>query len=168
MSGNYFMGFEPVQDDFYHGFTRMNDEADGSKVLADIQVTLSRKCNNQRLSPTWGRTFSCSPDFVANICQNIYHCLPACITSSAGTLSTPADLPFFSAATAISVSSRRIGSRDLRWIGTTGTYKNYKTILVTSAVDQDGRLLLYKFSVDQELPMNNIHVDVDRADTAVD
>ena len=56
---NYFfsLGFKPIQDDFQHDFVRMTDEADSSVVLADLQVALSRECNNLRLSP-WGRSFS--------------------------------------------------------------------------------------------------------------
>ena len=76
----------------------MTDEADSSVVLAELQVALFRECNNQRLSP-WGRPFFCSPDPVTDLC------------SSAGILSTPADVPFVSDATAISTSSRRIGCR---------------------------------------------------------
>ena len=50
---NYFfsLGFKPVSDDFQHDFSRMTDEADSSVVLAELQVALSRECNNQRLSP---------------------------------------------------------------------------------------------------------------------
>ena len=56
---NYFfsLGFQPIQDEFQHDFARMTDEADSSVVLAELQVTLFRECNNQRLSP-WGRSFS--------------------------------------------------------------------------------------------------------------
>ena len=76
--GNYFfsLGFKPIQDDFQHDFARMTDEADRSVVLAELQVALFRECNNQRLSP-WGRPFSRSPDPVTDLCQNIYHGLPA-------------------------------------------------------------------------------------------
>ena len=38
----------------------MTDEANSSVVLAELQVTLFRECNNHRLS-LWGRPFSCSP-----------------------------------------------------------------------------------------------------------
>ena len=57
---NYFfsLGFKPIQD---------TDEADGSVVLAELQVTLFRECNNQRLSP-WGRPFSFSPDPATDLC----------------------------------------------------------------------------------------------------
>ena len=66
---NYFLslGFKPIQDDCQHDFARMTDEADSSVVLAKLQVALFRECNNQRLSP-WGRTFSCSPDPVTDLC----------------------------------------------------------------------------------------------------
>ena len=41
-SGNYFLrlGFKPIQDDFWHDFARMTDEADSSVVLAKLQVAL--------------------------------------------------------------------------------------------------------------------------------
>ena len=68
---NYFfsLGFKPIQDDFQHDFARMTDEADSSAYLAELQVALFRKCNNQRLSSsTWGRPFSCSPDPVTDLC----------------------------------------------------------------------------------------------------
>ena len=32
-------------------FSCMADEADGSVVLAELQVAICRECNNQRLSP---------------------------------------------------------------------------------------------------------------------
>ena len=66
---NYFfsLGFQPIQDDFQHDFARMTDEAGSSVVLAELQVALFRECNNQRLSP-WGRSFSCSPDSVTDLC----------------------------------------------------------------------------------------------------
>ena len=70
---NYFfsLGFKPIQDDFQHNFARMTDEADSSVVLAELHVAFFRECNNQRLSP-WGRPFSCSPDPVTDLCQNIW------------------------------------------------------------------------------------------------
>ena len=64
------------KDDFRHDFARMTDEADSSVVLAELQVALFRERNNQRLSPL-GRPFSCSTDPVTDLCQNIYHGLPA-------------------------------------------------------------------------------------------
>ena len=66
---NYFfsLGCKPIQDDFQHDFARMTDEADSSLVLAEMQVALFRECNNQRLRP-WGRTVSCSPDPVTDLC----------------------------------------------------------------------------------------------------
>ena len=64
------------QDYFQHDFARMTDEADSSVVLAELQVALFRDCKNQRLGQ-WGRPFSCSPDSVTDLCQNIYHGLPA-------------------------------------------------------------------------------------------
>ena len=66
---NYFfsLGFKPIQDDFQHDFARKTDEADSSVVLAELQVALFKECNYQRLSP-WGRSFSCSPDPVTDLC----------------------------------------------------------------------------------------------------
>ena len=66
---NYFfsLGFKPIQDDFQHDLARMTGEADGSVVLAELQVAFFRECNNQRLSP-WGRPFSCSPDPDTDLC----------------------------------------------------------------------------------------------------
>ena len=67
-SNNIFsLGFNPIQDDFQHDFARMTDVADSSVVLAELQIALFKECNNQRLSP-WGRPFSCSPDFVTDLC----------------------------------------------------------------------------------------------------
>ena len=40
------LGFKPIQDDFQHDFARMTDEADSSVVLAELQVSLFRECNN--------------------------------------------------------------------------------------------------------------------------
>ena len=59
-------GFKPIQDDFQNDFALMTDEADSSVVLAKLQVTPFRECNNQRLS-SWGRPFSCSPDPVTDL-----------------------------------------------------------------------------------------------------
>ena len=66
---NYFfsLGFQPIQDDFQDDFARMTDEADSSAVLAELQVTHFRECNNQRLSPL-ERPLSCSPDSVTDLC----------------------------------------------------------------------------------------------------
>ena len=66
---NYFfsLGFKSIQDDFQHDFARMTDEADSSVVLAELQISLFRECNNQRLS-LWSRPFSCFPDPVLDLC----------------------------------------------------------------------------------------------------
>ena len=61
------LGFKPIQDDFQHDFARMTDEADGSVVLAELQVALFRECVNQQLSP-WCWPFSWSPDPVTDLC----------------------------------------------------------------------------------------------------
>ena len=39
---NYFfsLGFKPIQEDFQHDLARMTGEADGSVVLAELQVAL--------------------------------------------------------------------------------------------------------------------------------
>ena len=46
---NYFFsfGFKPIQDDFQHDFARMTDEADSFVVMAELQVSFFRECNNQ-------------------------------------------------------------------------------------------------------------------------
>ena len=54
-------GFKPIQHQFQHDFTRMTEETNSSVVLAELQIAVFRKCNNQRLGP-WVRSFSCSPD----------------------------------------------------------------------------------------------------------
>ena len=66
---NYFfsLGSKHIQDYFQHDFARMTDVADCSVVLAELQVSLFRECNNQRLGPL-GRPFSCSPDPVTDLC----------------------------------------------------------------------------------------------------
>ena len=66
---NYFfsLGLRPIQNDFQHDFARMTDEANGSVVLAELQVALFRQRKNQRLSP-WSRPFSCSPAPVTDLC----------------------------------------------------------------------------------------------------
>ena len=33
---NHLFGFKPIQDDFQHGFARVNDGANGSVVLAEL------------------------------------------------------------------------------------------------------------------------------------
>ena len=93
---NYFfsLGVKPIQDDFQHDFARMTDEADSSVVLAELQVALFRECNNQRLSP-WGRSFSCSPNPVTDLCQNIYHALPASLNKFCWYIINSGRLPVF-------------------------------------------------------------------------
>ena len=71
-------------------------EADSSVVLAELQGSLFRECNNQRLSP-WGRPFSCSPDPVTDLCQNIYHGLPASLKNFCWYIINSGRLPLFSA-----------------------------------------------------------------------
>ena len=68
-------------------------EADSSVVLAQLQVGHFRECNNQRLS-SWSRPFSCSPDPVIDLCQNIYHGLPASLNMFCWYIITPEDFPF--------------------------------------------------------------------------
>ena len=93
---NYFFSlwFKPVQDDFQHDFAQMTDEADSSVVLTELQVAVFRECNNQRLSP-WGRPFSCSPDPVTDLCQNIYHGLPASLNKFCWYIINSERLPLF-------------------------------------------------------------------------
>ena len=95
-SSNYFfsLGFKPIQYDFQHDLARMTDEADSSVVLAELQVALFRECNNQRLSPL-GRPFSCSPDPVTDLYQNIYHGLPASLNKFCWYIINSRRLPLF-------------------------------------------------------------------------
>ena len=58
-----------------------------------------------------GRPFSCFPELITDLCQTSIMVSPSAWTSSAGILSTAADFPLFSAATASSTSSWRIGCR---------------------------------------------------------
>ena len=101
---NFSLGFKPIQDDFQHDFALMTDEADRSVALAQLQVALLG-------SESMGRPFSCSPNPVSYLYKISTIVSPRAGTGSAGILSTPADFSFFSDATAISTSSRRIGCR---------------------------------------------------------
>ena len=79
-------------------------------VLAELQVALFRECDNS----DWVHGVGHSP--VLQILLQISvktstMVSPPAWTSSPGILSTPADFPFFSDATAISTSSRKIGCR---------------------------------------------------------
>ena len=69
------LGFKPIQDDFQHDFAPVTDEADGSVVLRALSCSFFWECNDQRLSP-WGRQFSCSPDLITVLCNNINNSLP--------------------------------------------------------------------------------------------
>ena len=110
-SNNLFsLGFEPVQNDFQHDFICMTDETDDSVVVVELWIVLVRECNNQRLSP-WGRPFSCFPDLVTDLYQNIHHGLLACLNKFCWYIINFCRLSFFCAATAISTSSRRISCR---------------------------------------------------------
>ena len=72
------LGFESVQDDFQYDLPWMTGEANGSVILAELYVALFRECNNKRLSPC-GWPFSCFPDLVTGLGQNINHGLPSCL-----------------------------------------------------------------------------------------
>ena len=95
---------KPIQDDFQHGFAQMTDEADSSVVLAQLQDALFMECNNQRLS-LCDRPFSCyrsllkHPSWAPRQLEQVV----------LGILSTPADFPLFSDATAISTSRSSSG-----------------------------------------------------------
>ena len=56
---------ETVKDDLQHDLTRMTDKADGSVVLAQLQVAFLWECDKLGLSPC-GRPFSCLPSLVAD------------------------------------------------------------------------------------------------------
>ena len=79
----------------------MTEETDSSVALAQLQVALLE-------SESMGRPFSCSPNPVSYLCKTSTIVSPRAGT---GILSTPADFSFFSDATVISTSSRRIGCR---------------------------------------------------------
>ena len=110
---NYFfsLGFKPIQDNFQHDFAWMTDEADSSVVLVELQVAL---LGNVLISD-WVHGVGHSPVLQILLQIPVKHLLwsprHAAWTSSADILSTPADFPLFSDATAISTSSRRIGCR---------------------------------------------------------
>ena len=62
------LGLKPVLDDFQHDFAQMTGEADTSVSLANFRyVCLYRERSNLQLSP-WDWRFSCSPDFVTDLC----------------------------------------------------------------------------------------------------
>ena len=86
----------------------MADKAGGSVVLAQLQVAFLWECVNEGLSPCSLH----SPVFQIfsqiEVRMSII-ALPPAWTNSAGMLSMPADIPIFSALTAASTASRRIG-----------------------------------------------------------
>ena len=84
----------------------MADKADGSVVLAQLQVAFLWECDNYGLSPC-GRPFF--PILLQLEVRISIVASPPVWTNSAGMLSTPADFPIFSALTAASTASRRIG-----------------------------------------------------------
>ena len=113
---NYFfsLGFQPIQDDFQHDFARMTDADDSSVVQAELQVALLGSV----IISDWVHGIGHSPvlQILLQISVRTSNMVsPPAWTSSSGILSTPADFPFFSDATAISTSSRRIGCRSSSW-----------------------------------------------------
>ena len=64
-------GLSVLKMTFSMAFTCMADEADGSVVLAELQVAFFRECINQRLSP-WGRPFSYFPDLVTDLSDPLW------------------------------------------------------------------------------------------------
>ena len=86
----------------------MADKADGSVVLAQLQFAFLWECDNYGLSHVVGH----SPVFqilLQIVVRMSIMASPPAWTNSAGMLSTPADFPIFSALTAASTSSHRIG-----------------------------------------------------------
>ena len=85
----------------------MADKADGSVVLAQLQIAFLWECDNKGLSPC-GLPFSCLPYLLQIVVwMSIMASLPV-RTNSAGMLSTAADFLIFSALTADSTSSSGI------------------------------------------------------------
>ena len=84
----------------------MTNEADGSVVLAELEVALLRKCNKSVTEPM-DLTFSCSVlhGLITKLCQNISHCLPTCLNSSV--VCCQLRFLLFSAATAVSTFSQK-------------------------------------------------------------
>ena len=76
------------QQFFSLGFKPIQDEADSSVVLAELQVAIFKQCDNQRLSP-WGKSFSCSPDPVTDFC------LPASLNKICWYIINSGRLPLF-------------------------------------------------------------------------
>ena len=94
-SNSFFsLGFKNITDVFQHDFAQMTDEANSSVVLAELQVTLFRKGNNQRLSPL-DRPFSCSPDPVTDLCSNIYYGLTTSLNKFCWYIINSGRLPLF-------------------------------------------------------------------------
>ena len=56
----------------------MADEADGSVVLAQLQVAFLWECDNQESNPR-GRPFSCLPNLVADCGQDVNHGFSFCL-----------------------------------------------------------------------------------------
>ena len=92
----------------------MTDEADSSVVLAELQVALFRECNNQPLSP-WGKPFSCSPDPVTDLSKHLSWSPRQLEQDLLVYYQLRKTSPFFSDATAIATSSRRMGCRSSSW-----------------------------------------------------
>ena len=65
-----------IQNDFQHLFARMADEADGSVVLTQLQISFLGECDDELLSPRcW--PFSNPPDLIADVGEHVGHCLPS-------------------------------------------------------------------------------------------
>ena len=56
----------------------MADKADGSVVLAQLQIAFLWECDNKGLSPC-GRPFSCLPNLVADCDQDVNHDFSSCL-----------------------------------------------------------------------------------------
>ena len=87
--------------------TRMADKADGSVVLAQLQVAFLWECATRECVHVVGHSPVLQILLQIAVRMSIMASPPAW-TDSAGMLSMPADFPIFSALTAASTSSRRI------------------------------------------------------------
>ena len=90
-----------------HGANGMADKADGSVVLAQLQVAFLWECDNHGLSPC-DQPFSRLPNLLQIEVRMSIMASPPDWTYSAAMVSTPVEFPIFSALTAASNFSRRI------------------------------------------------------------
>ena len=114
----------------------MTDEADGSLVPAELLFAIFWECDNQRLSP-WRRPFSCSPDPVTDLCQNINkwstrRLEQVLLVYKFFLYYQLRHTSPFSAATTISTSSRRIVVDLLLWADCNPELHSHGCIVISS------------------------------------